>query len=243
MSATQRHILLVEDDPTLGLIVHDLLRMEGYAVTLIRDGREALPAYHANPIDLAVLDIMLPGRDGFALTDDLRKISPALPILLLTARDRVEDRVRGLRAGADDYVIKPFHNEELLLRIGSLLKRSEPATDNHGSLLSIGTFTLDRDTYMLCWPGGEQRLTRKEGDVLKLLIQREGRTTERDLIGRLVWGDSGYFIGRSMDVYIARLRKILKADPAVRLETLHGVGFRLDGPARTKTTQSQIKPK
>ena len=243
MSATQRHILLVEDDPTLGLIVHDLLRMEGYGVTLIRDGREALPAYHASPIDLAVLDIMLPGRDGFALTEDLRKISPALPILLLTARDRIEDRVRGLRAGADDYVIKPFHNEELLLRIGSLLKRSEPTTDTHVRLLSIGAFTLDRDTYVLCWPGGEKKLTRKEGDVLKLLIQREGRTTERDLIGRLVWGDSGYFIGRSMDVYIARLRKILKADPSVRLETLHGVGFRLDGPARNETNQSQITPK
>ena len=227
MSATQRHILLVEDDPTLGLIVHDLLRMEGYAVTLIRDGREALPAFHANPIDLAVLDIMLPGRDGFALTEDLRKISPALPILLLTARDRIEDRVRGLRAGADDYVIKPFHNEELLLRIGSLLKRSEPTTDTHVRLLSIGAFTLDRDTYVLCWPGGEKKLTRKEGDVLKLLIQREGRTTERDLIGRLVWGDSGYFIGRSMDVYIAKLRKHLKEDARVEILNVHGKGFKL----------------
>lgn len=243
MSAKQRHILLVEDDPTLGLIVHDLLRMDGYSVTLIRDGREALPAFHSNQIDLAVLDIMLPGRDGFALTEDLRKISPALPILLLTARDRVEDRVRGLRAGADDYVIKPFHNEELLLRIGSLLKRSEPATDTNGNLLHIGAFTLDRETYLLRWPDGKKKLTRKEGDVLKLLIQREGRTTERDLIGRLVWGDSGYFIGRSMDVYIARLRKILKADPSVRLETLHGVGFRLDGPERSGPAQKQDRPK
>ena len=243
MKAEQPHILLVEDDPSLGLILHDLLRLEGYTVDLIRDGREALPAYHAADVDLAVLDVMLPGRDGFALTEDLRTVSPALPILILTARDRVEDRVRGLKAGADDYVIKPFHNEELLLRIGSLLKRAQPRDHAQGNTLRVGSLTLDRASYLLTWPGGEQRLTRKEGDVLKLLMQREGRTTERDLIGRLVWGESGYFIGRSMDVYIARLRKILKADPLVRLETLHGVGFRLDGPDRAGGAQSQNSPK
>ena len=243
MSSDSPRILLVEDDPSLGLILHDLLRLEGYTVDLIRDGREALPAYHAAEVDLAVLDVMLPGRDGFALTEDLRTVSPTLPILILTARDRVEDRVRGLKAGADDYVIKPFDNEELLLRIGSLLKRAQPRDEGQGNTLCVGSFTLDRESYLLRWPGGEQRLTRKEGDVLKVLMQREGRTTERDLIGRLVWGESGYFIGRSMDVYIARLRKILKADSSVRLETLHGVGFRLDGPGRTGSDQSQNNPK
>lgn len=243
MSSDSPRILLVEDDPSLGLILHDLLRLEGYTVDLIRDGLEALPAYHAAEVDLAVLDVMLPGRDGFALTEDLRKVSTTLPILILTARDRVEDRVRGLKAGADDYVIKPFDNEELLLRIGSLLKRAQPRHEGQGNTLCVGSFTLDRESYMLSWPGGEQRLTRKEGDVLKLLMQREGRTTERDLIGRLVWGESGYFIGRSMDVYIARLRKILKADPSVRLETMHGVGFRLDGPDRTGGDHSQNTPK
>lgn len=243
MSSDSPRILLVEDDPSLGLILHDLLRLEGYTVDLIRDGREALPAYQAAEVDLAVLDVMLPGRDGFALTEDLRTISSTLPILILTARDRVEDRVRGLKAGADDYVIKPFDNEELLLRIGSLLKRAQPRDEGQANTLCVGSFTLDRESYMLSWPGGEQRLTRKEGDVLKLLMQREGRTTERDLIGRLVWGESGYFIGRSMDVYIARLRKILKADPSVRLETLHGVGFRLDGPDRAGGPQSQTSPK
>ena len=239
MSNSPRHILLVEDDPSLGLILHDLLRLGGYTVDLVRDGREALPAYHAKHVDLAILDVMLPGRDGFALAEDLRMVSPTLPILILTARDRVEDRVRGLKAGADDYVIKPFHNEELLLRIGSLLKRAHPEEGSQGHLLQVGSLTLDRESYVLSWPEGEHKLTRKEGDVLKLLMQREGRTTERDLIGRMVWGESGYFIGRSMDVYIARLRKILKADPSVRLETLHGVGFRLDGPGRTTGTQSQ----
>lgn len=238
MKRTAR-ILLVEDDPSLGLLLHDLLRLEGHKVELLRDGREVMPAFVQQDFDLAVLDIMLPGRDGFTLTEDLRKVAPGLPILLLTARDRVEDRVKGLRAGADDYVIKPFNNEELLLRIQALLKRTEQASEPGPSTLHIGRFEFEPGSYILRWPEGERRLTRKEGDVLKLLMQRAGRTTERDLITRMVWGESGHFVGRSMDVYIARLRKILKVDPTVKLETLHGVGFRLD----VASDQSQTSPK
>lgn len=238
MKRTAR-ILLVEDDPSLGLLLHDLLRLEGHKVELLRDGREVMPAFAAQDFDLAILDIMLPGRDGFTLTKDLRQVAPGLPILLLTARDRVEDRVKGLRAGADDYVIKPFNNEELLLRIQALLKRTEHALEPGPSTLQIGRLEFEPESYILRWPGGQQRLTRKEGDVLKLLMQRAGRTTERDLITRMVWGESGHFVGRSMDVYIARLRKILKVDTNVRLETLHGVGFRLD----VEPDQSQASPK
>lgn len=228
MSRTAR-ILLVEDDPSLGLLLHDLLRLEGHKVELLRDGREAMPAFAAGQFDLALLDVMLPGKDGFTLAQELREVAPALPILMLTARDRVEDRVKGLRAGADDYVIKPFNNEELALRIQALLKRAErQSSEAEPTLLQVGTFRYEPESYRLQWPGGEQRLTRKEGDVLKLLMQRVGRTTERDLITRMVWGESGHFVGRSMDVYIARLRKILKVDPSVRLDTLHGVGFRLE---------------
>ncbi|MDC0599921.1 response regulator transcription factor [Flavobacteriales bacterium] len=226
MDKKSARILLVEDDPSLGLLLNDLLRMEGHKPVLIRDGREALPAFHEGNFDLALLDVMLPGRDGFELTEDLRKLKPNLPILLLTARDRVEDRVRGLRAGADDYVTKPFHNEELLLRIQSLLKRRD--REEGPDRLSLGDFVLDTESFTLTWPSGHQRLTPKEGKVLKLLMQRQGRTTERDLIARMVWGESGYFVGRSMDVYIVRLRKLLKADPQVKLDTIHGVGFRLE---------------
>ncbi len=223
------HILLVEDDPSLGLLLHDLLRLEGHKVELLRDGREVMPAFAKGGFHLAVLDVMLPGKDGFELAQELRRVSPDLPILMLTARDRVEDRVRGLRAGADDYVIKPFNNEELLLRIQALIKRTErQAKDDGPRILEVGMLRYDPESYLLQWPGGEQHLTRKEGDVLKLLMQRIGRTTERDLITRMVWGESGHFVGRSMDVYIARLRKILKVDPTVRLDTLHGVGFRLE---------------
>jgi DNA-binding response OmpR family regulator len=224
-------ILIVEDDPTLGLLLNDLLRLDGFKATLVRDGREALPTFHAGNFDLALLDVMLPGRDGFELTEDLRKVAPNLPIVLLTARDRVEDRVRGLKCGADDYVIKPFDNEELLLRLRSVLKRNQ-AGPAERKALQIGGLRYDPESYELKWDSGERRLTPKEGDVLKILMQRAGRTTERDLICKMVWGESGYFVGRSMDVYITRLRKILKADPQVTLLTIHGVGFRLDGPTQ-----------
>jgi DNA-binding response OmpR family regulator len=229
MTSPPPHILIVEDDPALGLLLHDLLRLEGFKATLVRDGKEALPTFHSGRFDLALLDVMLPGRDGFELTSDLRKVAPGLPIVLLTARGRVEDRVHGLKCGADDYVTKPFDNEELLLRIRSVMKRSSGSMTTP-STLQIGRLSFDSESYELTSPDGKKRLTPKEGDVLKILMQRAGRTTERDLICKIVWGESGYFVGRSMDVYITRLRKILKADPDVSLETLHGVGFRLDGP-------------
>lgn len=228
MNPTSPHILVVEDDPSLGLLLHDLLRLEGFKPTLIRDGREALPAFHSGQFDLALLDVMLPGRDGFELTEDLRKVAPNLPIVLLTARDRVEDRVRGLKSGADDYVTKPFDNEELLLRLRSVMKRRGADASTPSRTLQVGLLTFDPESYELSWPEGQRRLTPKEGDVLKILMQRVGRTTDRDLICNMVWGESGYFVGRSMDVYITRLRKIIKVDPSVSLETVHGVGFRLE---------------
>ncbi len=117
MENSKPHILIVEDDPTLGLLLHDLIRLDGFKATLVRDGKEALPEYHKGRYDLVLLDVMLPGRDGFELTKDLRQLSARLPIVLLTARDRVEDRVHGLKCGADDYIIKPFDNEELILRL------------------------------------------------------------------------------------------------------------------------------
>ncbi len=203
MSQDAPHVLLVEDDPTLGLLLHDVLRLDGFKATLVRDGMEALPTFHAGRFDLALLDVMLPGRDGFELTQDLRTVAPQLPIVLLTARDRVEDRVHGLKCGADDYIIKPFDNEELLLRLRSVLKRNQHRQDEP-RLLTLGDLRYDPESYTLEWSGGQRNLTPKEGDVLKILLQRSGRTTERDLICRLVWGQSGYFVGRSMDVYITR---------------------------------------
>ena len=183
MSQSVPHVLLVEDDPTLGLLLHDVLRLDGFKATLVRDGREALPTFHAGRFDLALLDVMLPGRDGFELTQDLRTVAPHLPIVLLTARDRVEDRVHGLKCGADDYVIKPFDNEELLLApaLGPEAQPSRAMTVQNCSP-SAGC-SYDPESYELkLGAPAKRRLTPKEGDVLKILLQRAGRTTERDLI-------------------------------------------------------------
>lgn len=164
MSQDAPHVLLVEDDPTLGLLLHDVLRLDGFKATLVRDGMEALPTFHAGRFDLALLDVMLPGRDGFELTQDLRTVAPQLPIVLLTARDRVEDRVHGLKCGADDYIIKPFDNEELLLRLRSVLKRNQHRQDEP-RLLTLGDLRYDPESYTLEWSGGQRNLTPKEGDV------------------------------------------------------------------------------
>jgi DNA-binding response OmpR family regulator len=228
------HVLLVEDDPALGLVLMDLLKIEGFKVELIRNGREALTTFAGNCFDLGLFDVMLPGISGIELTTELRKTAPGFPIILLTAKSQTADRVRGLKAGADDYITKPFDSEELVLRLRGLLKRSGGShldgsgAPNAQSDLQIGAFTLDTRGLMLTGPEGEHQLTRKEGDLLRLLMQRAGQTTEREVIAGLVWGREGYLVGRSMDVYMTRLRKYLKSDPSVVLRSVTGVGFRLE---------------
>lgn len=229
---SKAHILLVEDDPALGLVLLDLLKMEGFKVELIRNGSEALTVFSSGSFDLGLFDIMLPGLGGIDLTATIRKTAPQFPIILLTAKSRTEDRVRGLKAGADDYITKPFDSEELLLRLRGLLKRSSPPGSTRAGgandRLSLGLFSLDTRGLILFGPEGERQLTRKEGDLLRLLLQRAGQTTEREVIAQLIWGREGYLVGRSMDVYMTRLRKYLKADSSLLLRSVQGVGFRLE---------------
>lgn len=229
---SKAHILLVEDDPALGLVLLDLLKMEGFKVELIRNGSEALTVFSSCSFDLGLFDIMLPGLGGIDLTATIRKTAPQFPIILLTAKSRTEDRVRGLKAGADDYITKPFDSEELILRLRGLLKRSSPQGSTPASgandRLPLGLFSLDTRGLILFGPEGERQLTRKEGDLLRLLMQRAGQTTEREVIAQLIWGREGYLVGRSMDVYMSRLRKYLKADSSLLLRSVQGVGFRLE---------------
>ncbi|MDG2426586.1 MAG: response regulator transcription factor [Flavobacteriales bacterium] len=231
---SKAHILLVEDDPALGLVLLDLLKMEGFKVELLRNGSEALTVFSSGSFDLGLFDVMLPGLGGIDLTATIRKTAPQFPIILLTAKSRTEDRVRGLKAGADDYITKPFDSEELLLRLRGLLKRSRPQGSSPAGeaneRLSLGLFSLDTRGLILFGPEGkgERQLTRKEGDLLRLLMQRAGQTTEREVIAQLIWGREGYLVGRSMDVYMTRLRKYLKADPSLLLRSVQGVGFRLE---------------
>lgn len=221
-------ILLVEDDFNLGLVVQDLLKLEGYTVHLARDGKEGLQRFNSARYDLCLLDVMLPAKDGFTLAEDIRKINADVPIVFLTAKGMPTDKVKGFKTGADDYITKPFENDELLLRIKAILRRSgaSPA-DAAPTEYRIGTYTYNPSGYMLCINQRCTKLTRKEADLLKLLCEHKNKVIERDLIANMVWGDDSYFVGRSMDVFITRLRKHLADDPAVAIENVHGVGFRL----------------
>ena len=219
-------ILLVEDDFNLGLVIQDLLRLDGFNVHLARDGKEGLQRFNSTRYDLCLLDVMLPHKDGFTLAEDIRKVNAEVPIVFLTAKGMPEDRVKGLRTGADDYITKPFENEELLLRIRAILRRAGSGTlDVSAPDYSIGRYTLDPAAFMLCIDEQCQKLTRKEADLLKLLCEHKNKVIERDLIANMIWGDDSYFVGRSMDVFITRLRKHLADDPNVSIENVHGVGF------------------
>ncbi len=224
-------ILLVEDDPGLGFVIQDTLKEKGYTVHLCRDGKEGLMQFNKGNYHLCLLDVMMPKKDGFELARDIRKIDTEVPIIFLTAKSMVEDKVEGLRTGADDYITKPFSNEELVLRIEAVLKRykKDPDKDDaENSTFKIGSFTYNPDNFQLRRGNEKKSLTKKEAGVLKLLCEHKNKVIERELITNMVWGDDSYFVGRSLDVFITRLRKHLAEDENVSIANVHGVGFRLE---------------
>lgn len=222
-------ILLVEDDANLGFVIQDALKRKGYTVHLCRDGKEGLKKFNEQPYDLCVLDVMLPHKDGFSLAEDIRLVNAQVPIVFLTAKSQTEDRIAGFKAGGDDYLTKPFSQEELVLRIEAILRRTsrheEDPRDRHR--FEIGAFTFDHRNLMLSHPSGERKLTKKEAEVLRLLCMHQDQVLPRELVLNMVWGDDTYFLGRSLDVFISRLRKYLKPDPRVAIVNVHGVGFKL----------------
>lgn len=226
----EEKILLVEDDPGLGFVIQDTLRDNGYTVHLCRDGKEGLKQFHTNQYDLCLLDVMMPKKDGFELARDIRKITEEVPIIFLTAKSMVEDKVEGFKSGADDYVIKPFSNEELLLRIEAVLKRysNGKKEEKKSSDIEIGSFFFKPEEFLLKGPSGERVLTRKESGILKLLAEQKNKVIERELIANMVWGDDSYFVGRSLDVFITKLRKYLSEDDSISITNVHGVGFKLE---------------
>ncbi|MCF8257281.1 MAG: response regulator transcription factor [Flavobacteriales bacterium] len=220
-------ILLVEDDENLGLVVSDLLEMGGHAVQWSRDGEVALRDFNTFGPHLCLVDVMLPKKDGYSLVEDIKRLRPDMPVIFLTARSMEDDRIRGFRSGADDYVTKPFSNQELMLRISAVLQRCYASGAAEASAtFRIGSYVFDPVNLLL--KGTEERsLTQKEADILSLLCRQQDTAVHRDLILKTVWGQSDYFVGRSLDVFISKLRKYLKDDPTVNIETIHGVGFRL----------------
>ncbi len=226
-------ILLVEDDPALGFVIQDMLKEAGYTAHLCRDGKAGLLQFNQQQYDLCLLDVMMPKKDGFELARDIRKINAQVPIVFLSAKSMVEDKIEGLKAGADDYITKPFSNEEFLLRLEAIMKRAglKAITDtNEAEKISFGHFTFYPNDYRLIGPDADRVLTKKEADILRLLLGHKNRVIERELIGNMVWGDDSYFIGRSLDVFISKLRKYFATDPRIGIVNIHGVGFRLDVP-------------
>lgn len=226
----RRKILLVEDDENMRFMLQDNLEMAGYYTCALSDGQTALSAFVKEEFDLCVLDVMLPKKDGFTLAADIRKLNVAVPIIFLTAKVLKEDRIHGFKIGADDYITKPFSIEEFLLRIEAILKRvySNPTKADVQSLYQLGGFTFSYNNQQITFENQVVELTNKEAKLLRLFCIHRNKIIERDIIQKAIWEDEGYFVGRSMDVFISRLRKIFKDEPSVNIHTIHGIGYKLE---------------
>jgi DNA-binding response OmpR family regulator len=228
---SKAHLLYVEDDESLSFVTKDNLELNGFTVDHRPDGPSAMETIkgHDFAYDLCLLDVMLPGIDGFELARTIRQKNLDVPILFLTAKSLKEDRLQGLRLGADDYITKPFSIEELILKIEVFLRRNRvtPATPAFDPK-RIGNYAFDVKKLQLCHQEGEpRRLTRREAELLQYLSSRREEVIERGDILEKIWGENDYFLGRSLDVFISRLRKYLKEDDRIRIENIHGVGFTL----------------
>jgi len=222
-------ILLAEDDINLGFVISDQLRAEGYHVSLTTDGVDALKRFNEQSYHLCIFDVMMPKKDGFTLARDIRKVNADIPILFLTAKSMTEDKIEGFNAGGDDYLTKPFSVEELNLRIKSLLKRVNIRTDvPEEKVFGIGVFIFDAENLTLSLNNNVQSLTKKEAQILKLLYKFKDQVLPREVILNTVWGQDDYFVGRSLDVFITKLRKYLKDDEKIQILNVHGVGFKLE---------------
>jgi two-component system, OmpR family, response regulator len=225
-------LLLVEDDPNLGGLLAEYLRAKGFLVDLRTDGQQGWIAYTQNTYDMLILDVMMPLKDGFTLAREIREKDPLVPIVFLTAKSMKQDTLEGFKAGADDYLTKPFSMEELMLRTQAVLRRTRGAQPREvePDEYVLGASRFDPRKQLLSTPTGERRLTTKESELLRLLCAHRNDVLERGHALREVWGNDSYFSGRSMDVYIAKLRKYLRDDPAVEIINVHGKGFRLISP-------------
>ncbi len=228
MSDTIFKLLLVEDDEALRFIVKDNLEQNNYQVEIAENGEIALNLFAQHNFDLIILDVMLPKIDGFQVAETIRKTNEQIPIVFLTARSMTEDKITGLTIGGDDYISKPFSMEELLLKIKIFLKRSQsrPISNNMVSKINIGAFVFDAKELTLSINGDSRSLTFKEAELIRFFADNPNKVLSRNDILQKVWGSDDYFLGRSLDVFISRLRKYFKADGNIKITNLHGIGFR-----------------
>lgn len=224
-----KNILLAEDDENLGRLLTTFLKAKGFQVELATNGKSAYELFN-NPkhsFDLLVLDVMMPEMDGFTLGEEIRLLDKSVPFLFLSAKSMKEDKLKGFSVGADDYITKPFSMEELLARVNVILKRMEVKETNVQEKLHVGTIEYEPELSLLHLTEGVKKLTTKENMLLRLLVQNQNELLDRQAALRAVWGDDNYFNGRSMDVYIAKLRKLLKEDANIEIMNVHGIGFKL----------------
>ncbi len=223
----QTEILLVEDDASLGFIIQDNLEMKGWKVDLFADGQAGWEAFRQKKYSLCILDVMLPKIDGFVLAENIRQQNSEVPILFLTARATKEDKISGFKKGADDYITKPFSIEELQYRVAVFLKRSGSIAPQNG-VVQLGNYVFDSNNLTLTFDEQKTELTQMEADLLKLFLTHKGKLIKREEILKTVWGSDDVFLGRSLDVFISKLRKYLKADSKIEIVNQFGVGFRLE---------------
>ena len=223
-------ILLVEDDQTLNFIIKDNLEQNGYVVTSAEDGESAIKFFKSEKFSLCLLDVMLPKKDGFTLAKEIREVDDHVPIIFLTARSMTEDRIIGLTIGGDDYITKPFSMEELLLKIRIFLKRSLNISESSDdqNFYKVGIFTFYFDSLNLDCNGERKTLTYKEAELLRYFCDNPNKVLSRSDILIQVWGSDDYYLGRSLDVFISRLRKYLSNDENIKILNLHGIGFRFN---------------
>ncbi len=227
MEDIKTKILLVEDDKNLGFVIKDNLEQHGYDVTLCEDGEIAWKTFNKKSYDVCLLDVMLPKKDGFSLAEEIRKKNDQVPIIFTSAKSMKEDKLQGFKSGGDDYLTKPFSMEELEARIEVFLKRSSTGKVKTNNILELGSYTLDYNRLMLKHPTAlEQKLTQKEADLLRTFAIHIDKTLKREELLNSIWGDDDYFMGRSLDVFISRLRKILSNEEGIAIENLHGIGFK-----------------
>ena len=220
-------ILLAEDDNNLGMLLESYVKAKGYDADLARDGKQALEKFNQGNYHFVILDVMMPEMDGFTVAKEIRIVDKKIPILFLTAKAMKGDKLEAFALGADDYLTKPFSMEELVARIEAIFKRKNDDDSNLYDTFSIGRFTFDPMKRIINIDGEENKLTTKESQLLKLLAKNKNQILDRQAALRAIWGDDNYFNGRSMDVYIAKLRKILKADEKIEIMNIHGKGFKL----------------
>ncbi|GAA4058772.1 response regulator transcription factor [Flavobacterium chungnamense] len=224
---TKYKILYAEDDETLAFLTKDNLEMH-YDVTHCTDGEMCLKAFKSEAFDICILDIMMPKMDGFELAEKIRQLNADVPIIFLSAKTLKEDRIKGLRLGADDYLVKPFSIEELLLKIEIFLKRSQKNTMIENVIYTVGKYQFDHKNYLVFTDTEKISLTQREAELLKLFLDNKNVVMKREEILKSLWGNDDYFMGRSLDVFISRLRKILANEKGITIENLHGIGFKFN---------------